>query len=246
MAAKALADHPDLPVSAGQPAALRPLVREAASAAEQYRQATSERGDRVHAFAEQIALRALSREHDVRGARELLAEHGESAYADRFEEWWQQYDVQPLAPEVTVWNHAVGYAGTLDLVAVIAGRLCLIDFKTKGVDRRGQVKALDPRVVTQLTAGLKAEEFLQDAHTGSWAPWSYAEQYQQEPLLLAVAISERAVIPQRANPEILPQHWYKFCALRRLWERDREAAQAGVPLLPVPAPPRQEIRPELT
>ena len=33
----------------------------------------------------------------------------------------------PLAAEVTIWNDTVGYAGTLDLVAEIAGRTSIID-----------------------------------------------------------------------------------------------------------------------
>lgn len=238
LAAQTLAGHDGLPAAVGRPEAMRPLVREAASAAERYREAAAARGDRVHAFAEQIALRALGREHDLASAREQLAEHGETAFADCFEQWWQQYAVRPLAPEVTIWNHTVGYAGTLDLVAEIAGRLCLIDFKTKGLDRYGQVKALDPRVVMQLTAAMKAEEMLLDAAQGSWQPWAFPQEYGQEPLLLAVALSEREVVLQRANPNVLASHWYKFCSLHRLWQRHREAALAGPALLPVP-PPRQ-------
>lgn len=233
MAAKALADHPGLPEAAGRSEKLRPLVREAANAAASFRDAAAERGDRVHFYAEQVSLRALDREHELERAREQLAERGESGYADRFDAWWKDYAVQPLAPEVTVWNRTVGYAGTLDLVARIAGRLVLIDFKTKGTDRNGQVKALDPKVVMQLVAGMKAEESLLDAAAGQWEEWRYGG----DPLLLAVAIGETEVRPMRANPDVLPQQWYKFCALRRLWERNADAAGAGAPLLPVAPPP---------
>lgn len=233
MAAKALADHPGLTEAAGRAEKLRPLVREAAGAAAVFRDSAAERGDRVHFYAEQTALQALDREHRLDWAREQLAEHGEAAYADRFDAWWQEYAVQPLVPEVTIWNKSVGYAGTLDLVAQIAGRLCLIDFKTKGTDRNGQVKAMDPKVVMQLVAGMKAEESLLDASAGEWEAWRYGA----DPLLLAVAIGETEVRPMRANPEVLPQHWYKFCALRRLWERNAEVAGAAAPLLPVAPPP---------
>lgn len=234
MAAKALADHVGLPEAVGRAEKMRLLVRGAASAAEDYRNAAAERGDRVHFYAEQISLRALERDHELERARAQLAESGESAYADRFDTWWQDYGVEPLVPEVTIWNQSVGYAGTMDLVAKIAGRLCLIDFKTKGTDRNGQIKAMDPKVVMQLVAGMKAEESLLDATSGQWEQW----QYGQDPLLLAVAIGETEVLPMRANPEVLPQHWYKFCALRRLWERNLETAKAAAPLLPVPPPQR--------
>lgn len=233
LAAKTLAEHPALPEAAGRAEKLRPLIREAANAAGTFRDAAAQRGDRVHFYAEQVSLRALGREDQLEQAREQLAERGESGYADRFDAWWQDYAVQPLAPEVTVWNATVGYAGTLDLVARIAGRLVLIDFKTKGTDRNGQVKALDPKVVMQLVAGMKAEESLLDATAGQWEAW----QHGADPLLLAVAIGETEVRPMRANPEVLPQQWYKFCALRRLWERNAEAAAAGTPLLPVAPPP---------
>ena len=234
MAAKSLADHVGLPEAVGRAEKMRVLVRDAATAAADYRNSAAERGDRVHFYAEQVSLRALGRDHDLDQARARLTEQGESAYADRFDTWWQDYGVEPLAPEVTIWNQSVGYAGTLDLVAKIAGRLCLIDFKTKGTDRNGQIKATDPKVVMQLVAGMKAEESLLDATGGRWEQW----QYGQDPLLLAVAIGETEVLPMRANSEILAAHWYKFCALRRLWERNVETAHAGVPLLPVPPPKR--------
>ncbi|AJT40806.1 PD-(D/E)XK nuclease family protein [Psychromicrobium lacuslunae] len=233
MAASKLAAHPGLVEAAGRSEKLRPLVREAANAAENYRNEAAARGDRVHFYAEQVALRALDREHEVERAQAELAEHQEQRFAQAFDAWWQEYRVQPLAPEVTIWNQSVGYAGTLDLVAEISGRLCLIDYKTKGTDRNGELKAVDPKVVMQLVAGMKAEESLLDARAGQWEAWKYG----QEPLLLAVAIGETGVRPMRANPSVLPQQWYKFCALHRLWERNTAAAQAGEPLLPL-APPR--------
>ena len=58
------------------------------------------------------------------------------AFAGRFDDWWDSYKVVPLAAEVTIWNHQVGYAGTLDLVAEISkppdrGRLREV-FRTSG------------------------------------------------------------------------------------------------------------------
>jgi len=140
--------------------------------------------------------------------------------------------VEPIAPEITVWNKTVGYAGTLDLVAKINGRTCLIDYKTKGTSRDGTVKPLDAKVVMQLVAGMKAEESLVDPVAGEWEPWQHGD----SPLLLAVAIGETEVRPQRANPDVLKHHWWKFCALRRVWEMSADTVAAGPALLPI-APP---------
>ncbi|GGD00144.1 hypothetical protein GCM10011512_28730 [Tersicoccus solisilvae] len=242
MAANHLASHPGLLSAAGDPGQLRPLVREAASAAEQYRNTAAERGDRVHHYAEQVALRALGREHRAREAREDLAAHGEQQFADRFDEWWTAYQVEPIAAEATVWNQDVGYAGTLDLIARIGGRVCLIDFKTKGTDRDGFVKAMDEKVVMQLVAGMKAQEWLVDAEAGIWEPFPHG----QSPLLLPVAIGQTEVRPMRARDDVLAHHWYKFCSLRRVWETTANATAAGRALLPIAPPPAGSpaVRPE--
>ncbi|MEV7661889.1 cytochrome [Paenarthrobacter sp. NPDC089316] len=232
MGASSLAADPELPAILGSPAKVRQAVNKAAKAAESYRDAAAARGDRVHTYCEQVALRALGRPHRMQECREELAANGEQAFAARFDEWWELYRVEPLAPEITVWNKTVGYAGTLDLVAKINGRICLIDYKTKGTTRDGTVKSLDDKVVMQLTAGMKAEESLVDPVAGEWEPWRYGD----NPMLLAVAIGETEVRPMRANPEILKHHWWKFCALRRVWEMSADVTAAGQALLPV-APP---------
>ena len=235
MAASAVVKHPGLPQALGNASQLKTIVQEASRASERYRDAAAERGTRVHHYCEQVALRALEQPHQVAEAREALAQHGEHQFADRFDEWWQLYDVQPVAAEITIWNQELGYAGTLDLVAKIGGRLCLIDYKTKNTDRDGQVKPLDDKVVMQLVAGMKAEESLVDAAAGMWEPWAYG----QSPLLLGVAVGQTEVRPMRANPEVLPAHWYKFCALRRVWQTNYDAAAAGRALLPIAPPPVQ-------
>ncbi|MBP3044397.1 cytochrome [Arthrobacter jiangjiafuii] len=232
MAATAVAKDPKLAASLGNPGAMRSIVKEASRASERYRDQAAERGTRVHHYCEQVSLRALDLPHQLEAARTALQEHGEHQFADRFDEWWDLYQVEPLAPEITVWNDEVGYAGTLDLVARINGRLCLIDYKTKNTDRDGQVKPLDDKVVMQLVAGMKAKESLVDAGNGVWEPWAYGE----DPLLLGVAVGQTEVRPMRANPAVLPQHWFKFCALRRLWQTSYDVAAAGRALLPI-APP---------
>ncbi|RUQ33272.1 cytochrome, partial [Micrococcus sp. HSID17245] len=236
MAAQSVTQDPRLAESVGSAARLKQVARQSADAAARYRDAAAERGDRVHDYAEQVAQRALGRPHTMAEARARLIEHGEGAYADRFDEWWDLYDVRPIAAEITVWNHTVGYAGTLDLVARIGGRLCLIDYKTKGTGRDGRVKALDPKVVMQLTAGLKAEESLVDPEAGTWEEWRHG----QAEMLLGVALGETEVAVHQANPGVLPRHWHKFWALRQVWRHAQAVDDAG-PALRVIGPPPPSV-----
>ena len=233
MGANSLAQDPTLPGILGSPAKVRQAVSRAAKAAESYRDDAAKRGDRVHNYCEQVALRALGRPHQMKETREALAANGEEAFAARFDEWWDLFQVEPIAPEITVWNKTVGYAGTLDLVARINGRICLIDYKTKGTSRDGTVKPLDDKVVMQLVAGMKAEESLVDPVAGEWEAWQHGD----SPILLAVAIGQTEVRPLRANPEVLKHHWWKFCALRRVWEMSADTVAAGTALLPLAPPP---------
>lgn len=238
MAASELVNDARLNGAVGSPADLRALAREASSAAQRFRDAAAARGDRVHFYAEQVALAALGAEADPDAARAVLTEHGEGRYADRFDEWWELYGVKPIAAEVTVWNHTVGYAGTLDLVAEIGGRRCILDFKTKGLTRDGRAKPLQDSVVMQLVAGFRGEEMLVDAAAGTWEPWTFADS-DVEPLLLAVAISEAEVVPVQADPSCLRAHWRKFWALRQVWEHSRSALEAGRALKPIGPPPAE-------
>ncbi|WBL18375.1 cytochrome [Citricoccus sp. NR2] len=239
MAAQAVINDPRLPTAVHAPGQLKTLARHASSAAERFRDDAAARGDRVHQYAEQVALRALGEPHDMSGARSALAEHNESAFADRFDEWWDLYEVRPLAAEVTVWNQSVGYAGTLDLVASIGGRTCLIDYKTKGTDRNGRVKTLDPKVVMQLVAGLKAEESLIDPEAGTWGPWAHAD----AAILMGVAVGETEVVAYQANPQVLPEYWRRFWSLRQAWDYGQQAERAGQALRPIAPPPSSTNQP---
>jgi len=232
MAATAVVADERLAGALGSQAKLRGIARDASSAAARFRDEAAARGDRVHQYAEQMALRQLGHPHEVANTRELLRSHGEGAFADRFDEWWDAYGVRPLAPEVTVWNAEVGYAGTLDLVAEIGGRVCLIDYKTKGTTRDGRVKALDPKVVMQLAAGVQAKERLVDATLGEWDEWPYPK----DAVLLGVALGETEVVAHRAQEAVLPAAWRRFWALRQVWEADHQLAGLGPALRPVPPP----------
>ena len=98
----------------------------------------------------------------------------------------------------------------------------------------------------QLVAGMKAEESLVDPVAGTWEPWKYGE----NPVLLAVAIGETEVRPVRANPDVLKHHWWKFCALRRVWELSADTIMPARRCCPSPrlrwrrySPPRAGRRP---
>jgi hypothetical protein len=237
MAATELINDTRLSSALGSPGDLRTLARHAAAAAERFRDAAAARGDRVHQYAEQLALSVLGHNADPGAARTVLAEHGESRFADRFDQWWELYQVTPIAAEVTVWNDTVGYAGTLDLVAEIGGRTCILDFKTKGLGRDGRAKPLRNSVVMQLVAGMRAEEMLVDPASGTWEPWPYRGDEGELPLLMAVAISEAEVVPVQANAAGLRAHWRKFWALRQVWEHSRAVAEQGHALRTLGPPP---------
>jgi len=52
------------------------------------------------------------------------------------------------------------------------------------------------------------------------------------------ALGETQVVPHQANPKILEQNWYKFCALRRVWEYNRTVHEfPDDALMPVVPPP---------
>lgn len=235
MAAKHVVEHPDLRDVLASASQTRRLVRTAVDASEAHARSAAERGDRVHTFAEQLALRALGRPHRLEETRQALRDRGEEGFAVSVERWWEAFGVEPLAAELTVWNHSLGYAGTLDLVAKINGRVCLVDYKTKGTSRDGRVKALDNKVAMQLVAGMKAEESLVDAESGAWEPWAHGA----DPLLVAVAVGETEYAAVRVNPDVRRHHWLTFCQLRRVWGARVDAAVAGRTLLPLPPPPGQ-------
>ena len=237
MAATELIRDTRLSGALGSPGELRSLARHAAAAAERFRDAAAARGDRVHHYAEQVARSVLGHSADPDAARAVLAQHGETRFADRFDQWWQLYGVKPIAAEVTVWNHTVGYAGTLDLVAEIGGRTCILDFKTKGVGRDGRAKPVRDSVVMQLVAGMRAEEVLVDPVSGTWEPWPYRGDSGEMPLLLAVAVSETEVVPVQAQAAGLRAHWRKFWALRQVWEHSREVTEQGHALRTLGPPP---------
>lgn len=234
MAARSLADDIRLTDSLSQPHQMRTLVRDASRAAETYRDRAAARGDRVHNYAEQFALDRLGMVNEMEMARAALVENGEQDYALHFEQWWREYRVEPIATEVTIWNETVGYAGTIDLIALIGGRTCIIDYKTKTSDRDGIVKRPDDKVIMQLAAACKAEEQIVNPETGQWSPWPHGT----DAMLLAVALGPTGTRTFMAQPETMPNYWAKFYALRRSWEASYKISQSRGSLLEI-TPPAQ-------
>ncbi len=51
-------------------------------------------------------------------------------YMDSFHEWWAMSDPEVIGSEMRVYHKTLRYAGTIDLVAKIDGKVTLIDYKT--------------------------------------------------------------------------------------------------------------------
>lgn len=192
----------------------------------------SARGDRVHEFAEAIGMWQIGAisAAAVDDKRDTLDAHGEGAYAHALMDFWQRWDITALANEVTVWNHDLAVAGTLDIVFTSAGRTYVGDFKTKEAVE-GRTKALSPNVGMQLLNALHADEQVTDPEAGLWEPWPY----RQPDDLMAIAVSPAGVVPQLINPDCYQQQWATFTHLRGLWQDYRDGGQSKV-LLPARPP----------
>lgn len=192
------------------------------------------RGDRVHDYGEQVALFYLGRgsRAAIAEARESLAAHGESGYADQFDNWFMRYDVQPVFAEATVWNHSVGYAGTIDIGFESNGILLIGDYKSKE-SYNGQPKRLDTKVGLQLVAGMNAEEYCTDPSApGTWEPWRWSN-----PRMLAgIGIADCGVNVQAINGALHDELWTKFQRLRAMWQSHRDLNMDDV-LAPLRPPP---------
>lgn len=74
---------------------------------------------------------------------------------DQFDRGWlQRFSPSYEATEVTVFNPDFGYAGTLDTIVSVDGRLLIGDYKTsrKSVDGQGKATGPYPEVALQLAA----------------------------------------------------------------------------------------------
>ena len=51
-------------------------------------------------------------------------------YLDGFIDWWEKVKPDPVGSEIRIYHKLMRYGGTIDLLAMIEGKLNLIDFKT--------------------------------------------------------------------------------------------------------------------
>lgn len=218
--------------------ALARVARDAiASTPDLIARAAAERGDRVHEFAEAVGQWQLGivSAATVNDKRDALDAHSEGGFADALMDFWQRWDVQAVANEVTVWNHDLQVAGTLDIVFRSGGQLYVGDFKSKD-DRHGRPKPLSENVGMQLLNALYADEQVTDPEAGAWTEW----QYRRPDRLVGIAVSPTAVEPKLINPEVWASQWSRFRHLRGLWQNYRDSGAARA-LLPV-APPASAAR----
>lgn len=175
----------------------------------------AERGDRVHEFAEALGQWQLGivSVDTVADARAVLDAHGDGGYADALVDWWARWKVEALANEVTVWNHGLGVAGTLDIVFRVEGRVIVGDFKSKD-DRNGSAKPMSAKVGMQLLNALHAEDEIVDPAAGEWQPWRFGKPDH----LMAIAVSPSEVVPKIINPDAYGTQWARFRHLRGLWQ----------------------------
>jgi len=110
----------------------------------------SELGTAVHAVLEEYALT---------GVRPAEVDPAVVPFVDQFEAWADRWQPEYLASEATVYSPTYRYAGTLDAVVRIEGRVYLLDYKTtaKAVDSRGKPTGPYPEAALQLVAYRRAE-----------------------------------------------------------------------------------------
>lgn len=67
-------------------------------------------------------------------------EHAEMI--EQFLDWYSQHEVEVVEAESTVYNQAVGYAGTMDFILRVDGETMLVDAKTSRAVRDGHIAQL--------------------------------------------------------------------------------------------------------
>lgn len=206
----------------------------AKEAAERDRNAAAARGDLIHNYAEFHALRLMDRAtgDDVAEREDLARSAGLDAYLRSFHAFWDKFSPEPVAPEATVWNHSVGYAGTTDLICRINGVLVVLDYKTRKsiLDREGLVKptTLTSKISMQLTAAARGEEYWiesPDGNSDEWLPWPH-----RPSVGLGVAIGPDGyhVQPYDIWHDL---SWQTFQSLRQAWEWKRSGHELLGPAL---------------
>ena len=101
-------------------------------------------GTAVHAYAEKRLRGKLER-----GAWEEIPDKKVKSRCHMVDNWIDDYEIQPLFIEGTVYHNVFSYAGRFDLIALVDGVPTIIDFKTG--------KRIYPETALQLAAYANAE-----------------------------------------------------------------------------------------
>ena len=126
-------------------------------------------------------------------------------YIDSFVRWVSQRNPSFEAAEAVVVNRTIGYAGTLDALALIDGRMTVIDWKTGSVW---------PDAALQLTAYAHAEQML--------LPDGGAVSMPSVEAAMVVALGPDGPREVYVNPG--PENWAVFLAAKEVWAwREKQA-----------------------
>ena len=155
----------------------------------------ADRGSRVHAYAEAVVANAMGYEMEIPPIDDDIAE-----YVSSWETWRSEHDIEWLGIEVSCFNEQHAYAGTADLIAVIDGKLTLLDYKTS--------KQFYDSHALQLAALINCEYMLDGDNN----------QYDMYPIEQAMVL---LVQPKKCIPGVVDDMadvWRKFRATRAVWD----------------------------
>ena len=116
-----------------------------------------------------------------------------AGYADGFFEWWDNNSPEVVGSEFRVYHKLFSYAGTVDMLAYIDGKLCLIDFKTtyKLILKNCRVQ-LEAYLQALKTHGIEIErKFI--LHLCKDGKWEFVECPAKDPDALRVFMSCKSV-----------------------------------------------------
>lgn len=109
-------------------------------------------------ISEKVLDRAASKGTSVHNSIEIYVKYGiidvnpeHKSYFDGFLDWWEEVQPEVVGSEIRVYHKILQYAGTIDLLCYINGKLTLVDFKTTssvsdmscGIQLEAYAKALE-------------------------------------------------------------------------------------------------------
>lgn len=193
------------------------------------------RGSDLHHAAEQLNL----------GVEPDIAD-GVRPYLTQYRRFLAEHAPRLLMAEAPVYNRTHIYAGTLDMIAEVDGKTCVLDIKTtdKGPDARSRPPY--PEIALQLVAYARAEYVGLDPadmrYSGKRRYYVWNEHTHHEPMppvdgALALVISpvDYLLVPVRIDDEVWAAWLYVMEVAR--WQLDISRRVLG----PVVQPTAQEV-----